>query len=236
MVMKFFLLTLSTLIVFSVFGQNGSKNFIDQHYIEITGDAELEIAPNQFFIKIILKEKDFESKEKFDELEDAMLKKLGLIGIDISKDIGIKDHLSNFKSYWQDSDPSKSAIEYELVVDDASKAMRVITNLESIGVSDVSIDGVANTELASYQSQVKVKAIQNAREKASSIARAINQNVGKAIYIKEVEGQLFSSRKSSVNSIVIIKGLDSPNPALNPNFELKTIRISYSVIARFELN
>ncbi len=233
--MKLFLLTLSTIIALSVCAQDGSKNFIDHPYIEVTGDAEIEIAPNQFFMKIILKEKDFDSKEKFDEVEDAMLKKLSLIGIDISKDIGIKDHLSNFKTYWQSDNPSNSSIEYELVVDDATKAMRVITNLESIGISDVSIDGVANTELANYQSQVKVKAIQNAREKAGSIARAINQSIGKALYIKEVEGQLFSSRKSSVNSIVIIKGLDSPNPGINPDFELKTIRISYSVLARFEL-
>ena len=53
------LLLLTTILFSSIaFAQNGEKNFIDQNYIEVTGKAELEIAPDRIYIQIRLNEKD----------------------------------------------------------------------------------------------------------------------------------------------------------------------------------
>ena len=38
--------------------QTGEKNFIDQNYIEVTGTAEMEIVPDEIYLKIVLSEKD----------------------------------------------------------------------------------------------------------------------------------------------------------------------------------
>ena len=37
--------------------QTGEKNFIDQNYIEVTGTAEMEIVPDEIYLKIVLSEK-----------------------------------------------------------------------------------------------------------------------------------------------------------------------------------
>jgi len=94
---KLFLITLTFLTINS-FAQ--TKNFIDQNYIEVTGKAELEIVPNEIYLKIILNEKDFKGKESLDQMEKAMVDKLQQIGIDISANLAIKDMISNFSDYW----------------------------------------------------------------------------------------------------------------------------------------
>lgn len=37
--------------------QTGEKNFIDQNYIEVTGTAEMEIVPDEIYLKIVLSER-----------------------------------------------------------------------------------------------------------------------------------------------------------------------------------
>ena len=49
--MKRILITLFfTLLVFSGFSQGTTKNFIDQNYIEVVGDAEKKVTPNQIYL------------------------------------------------------------------------------------------------------------------------------------------------------------------------------------------
>lgn len=38
--------------------QTGEKNFIDQNYVEVTGTAELEIVPDEIYLRIVISEKD----------------------------------------------------------------------------------------------------------------------------------------------------------------------------------
>ena len=49
-------LTLLFTLIFSsiLFAQNGQKNFIDQPYIEVTGQAEIEIIPTKFMLVLFL--------------------------------------------------------------------------------------------------------------------------------------------------------------------------------------
>ena len=56
-IMKSFL-TLVFALTFSsiLFSQNSQKNFIDQPYIEVIGQAETEIIPNEIYVRIILSE------------------------------------------------------------------------------------------------------------------------------------------------------------------------------------
>ncbi len=61
-----FLITCSALIA-----QTGGKNFIDQNYIEVTGKAEMEILPDEVYLRILLNEKDFKGKD-FAEIEKSM--------------------------------------------------------------------------------------------------------------------------------------------------------------------
>ena len=52
------LLLMLLIIPFVTNGQTGDKNFIDQNYIEVTGNSEMEISPDLIYIKILINEKD----------------------------------------------------------------------------------------------------------------------------------------------------------------------------------
>ncbi len=82
-------ITLIVLTVLSINCFSQTKNFIDQNYIEVTGKAEMELIPNEIYLKIILNEKDFKGRENPDGVEKAMIEKLQEIGIDVSKDLAV---------------------------------------------------------------------------------------------------------------------------------------------------
>ena len=57
--MKIVCIVLSLLLgSFVAMAQSGEKNFIDQNYIEVSGTAEMEIVPDQIYLKIVISEKD----------------------------------------------------------------------------------------------------------------------------------------------------------------------------------
>jgi len=227
-----FLITSSALIA-----QTGGKNFIDQNYIEVTGKAEMEILPDEIYLRILLNEKDFKGKN-FAEIEKSMFEKLNEIGIDISKDLAINDLLSNFQHYWFIKADILLSKEYQLIVHDARTVGKVFLELQNIGISNVSINKIENSKITDYRRQVKVEAIKAAQEKAKDLALAINQEIGRAIYVQEVESN-YRPKAGSTGSAsnIVIRGTSTVSGAnaSEPDIEFEKIHLEYSIIARFEL-
>ena len=128
-----------------------------------------------------------------------MLSKLKEIGIDINKDLLIKDISSNFKYYWLTKNEILLAKEYQLLVKDGKTASKVFIELENIGISNVSIDKLDNSNIQKYRKEVKIEAIKAAKEKAESLANAIGQNIGRAIFIQELDGSCSDCFKPNTN-------------------------------------
>ncbi|HQO49666.1 MAG TPA: SIMPL domain-containing protein [Bacteroidales bacterium] len=186
-IMKNTLIILATLFSLTLFAQNGEKNFIDLNYIEVTGKAELEVVPDQIFLKIILNEKEFKSKQSIKEMEQLMTDKLSEIGIDAGKDLVVKDFVSNFQFYRLSKTDINVSKEYQLLVHDASTAGKVFVELEKAGISNITVEKLDHTKMQEYRKAVKVDAIKAAKEKASDLAAAIGQGIGRAVYINEVD-------------------------------------------------
>ena len=232
-------LILITLTVFSINCFSQTKNFIDQNFIEVTGKAEMEIIPNEIYLKIILNEKDFKGKEHLDEKEKSMINKLVEIGIDISKDLAVKDIASNLKNYWIKASEINSVKIFQLKVPDAKTAGSVFKELELIDISNITVERVDHSEIQNYRQQVKVEAIKAAKSKAESLTNAINQSCGKAILIQELNNHVFKAmtgHAAGVNSNIVIRGVSNLSKDKAPDIEFETIKLEYSILARFELN
>ena len=219
------------------YAQRGEKNFIDHNYIEVTGKSEMEITPDQIYIKVIINEKDTKNKVSITDLESNMIQKLQDIGIDIKKDLLIKDISSNFKYYLLAKNKILLSKEYQILVKDGKTASQVFIELENIGISNVSIDRIDNSNIEQYRKEAKVNAIIAAKDKAKSLANAINQDIGKAIYIQE---KVFRSRGTpGAANTIMIRGTSSTygsNTSVLPEIEFEKIVIEYSILCRFELN
>jgi uncharacterized protein YggE len=228
-----FILLIST----AIFAQTGDKNFIDQNYIEVIGKSEMEITPDLIYLKVLLNEKDTKNKISIPELESKMIEKLKEIGIDIAKNLLVKDISSNFKYYLLTKNEILLSKEYQILVNSGKTASQVFLELEKIGISNVSIDRLENSNIVQFRKDVKVNAIKSAKEKAESLTSALNQSVGRAIFIQEIENNFNNSRAS--NSIMIrgvssnIYGAKASSSALD--FDFEKIMIEYSILCRFEL-
>jgi len=213
------------------FAQN-TKNFIDQNYIEVTGKAELDIVPDEIYIQIFISESDYKGKESLEMLEKNMLQKLQEIGIDLKKDFAVKDMSSNFKNYWLKKTDIFTSKEYQLIVHSAPIAGRVFRELEALGISNISIAKVDHSEMEKYKKEVKVNAIKIGKENAVSLAEAIGQTVGKALYIRENE-PFYPIMANTM--MVRAKGVAMDESYTEPDLEFEKIKLEYSVQVFFEL-
>lgn len=168
--MKIVCIVLSLLLgSFVTMAQSGEKNFIDQNYIEVSGTAEMEIVPDQIYLKIVISEKD-KGKKTVEQQEKAMIAILQKLGIDVRKDLLMKDMSSNFKSYFLKKTVVQTEKEYQLCLHGADKIGPLLSALEAADISNISIDRVDHSQMDKFRQEVKIEAVKVAKTKAEAFA------------------------------------------------------------------
>ncbi len=236
--MKCLFAFLFCLLINASFAQ-GQKNFIDVNYIEVTGKAEIEIVPNEIYLKVILNEKDSKGKESMEDLERALLDRLKALGVDLEKQVAVLDMASNFKDYWIGKSDILKTKTYQIKVGTANEAGAIFKELEATGISNATIDRLEHSEIESYRSKVKVEAIKAAKVKAELLASSVDQEIGKALYIQELgEPNLLSGMMPGITSNIRIRGASSIYGSRAPEqlIEFGKLNLSYSILVRFQLN
>lgn len=233
--MKKFILFIALFLSFRTFAQTTEKNFIDQNYIEVTGIAEMEIVPDQIYMKIILNEKDLKPKS-LHEVELTMIAKLRDLGIDISRDLVINNFTSIYRNEWILKTDIQLSKAYQLLLHDGETTAKVFAELKKMGIANVFIEGTDHSKILEYKNEVKKNAIVAARDKAKDLTSAIGQEIGKAIYIQElnVNNNYFSKRRSGFVSETSNSLTEAENEA-GSDLEFQKIRLVYSILVRFEL-
>lgn len=231
--MKAFGIILASLMLITVIGSaQGPKNFIDQNYIEVTGKAEMEITPDEIYLNITIKEVDNKGKQSVELLENKMFEVLKKLKV--ADNLTMKDLASNFESYWLKKDDIFTSKQYELLVHDAQTAGATIRELEKIGISNIGIDRVDHSKIEDFRRQVKVNAVKAGKEKASDLAAAAGQSIGRALYIRENESFYGPVRNS--NMMMMAKRSDALSEVVEvPDIQFEAIRLSYNVQLYFEL-
>ena len=218
-----------------VFAQ-GEKNFIDQNYIEVIGKAELEVTPDLIYIQIRISEKDPKSKITVEQTEKLMFEKLQGLGIDLSKDLVVKNLASNFKDLFLSKAEIILSRDYQLVVHDGKTAGKVFVELEKAGISNTNIERVDHSRIQEFRRDVKVNAVKAAHDKSEALAKAVNQNIGRAIFIQEMEGHVFDRMVSNSISIRGTGAVHRGSPEEpEPDINFEKIKLESSILVRFEL-
>ncbi len=207
------------------------KNFIDQPYIEVTGKAEMEITPDEIYIEITLKESDTKGKESVEKLERKLVNTLSSMGIDTEKNLKVKDYSSSFRFYKLKKDDIFKSKEYELTLHNPKKIGPLFYRLEQQGISNMDILKIGHSKMEEFRLEVKTLAAKAAQLKAKHLAASVNQEIGKAIHIQEVDYPSFG------NSNMMIRGIASEkfDEAPTTNLEFESIKLSAKVRAKFEL-
>lgn len=233
----FFLFFTMSVIVYS---QSSEKNFIDQNYIEVVGNAQMDVTPDLIYLKIVLSDKDNKNKQSLEDLDRLMKAKLNEIGVDLTKDLYVKDFVSSFKSYFLAKTEVVLTKEYQLIIHDAKTLQKVFVDFQKLDISNVSIQKIDNSKMDQYLNEVKANAIKAAKSKAESLSSTINQSIGRALFIQE-----WNVANSSIDDVLQgrVSGLDikrrqnynSSSESPDTGIEFEKINISSSILVRFEL-
>jgi uncharacterized protein YggE len=210
------------------------KNFIDKPYIEVEGKSDTLVTPNRIYIDVLITEKDTKGKKSVEDLEKEMFTKLQVIGVDVKKDVFMKDMLSTFKKYFLKSTDIQKSKSYSILVFDATQTTKVFIGLEEIGISNVNVEKTEHSESQKIQLKINSKAIENAKAIAESYLNPLNQKVGKAIFI----GHINTTNKLQGNvSGVLIRGnrslYEQESKGYISPIEFEKIKISSEVGVRF---
>ena len=235
-----YLLLFSTLITSISFSQIGEKNFIDQPYIEVTGTMETEIIPNEIYLNIVLNENDNKEKLSVEAQENQMISALKALGIDLEKSLSILDFNGYYKrKFFADNTVTKIKT-YELVVHSGEMVGNVYQAMDAINISNISITKVSHSEIEKIRRETKLKAIKAAKEKANDYAQAINQTLGKALFIQESQNSLntnlYGNSLGMLNEVVVVGYGSRSKQEKIQDLNFKTITVSATVLAKFVLN
>jgi uncharacterized protein YggE len=110
-------------------------------------------------------------------------------------------------------------------------AGKVFIEMEKLGISNLSIERLDNSKIEKYKNEVKVDAIKAAKTKAELLAVAINQTIGRAIYIQEQ--QMYEPMMMS--NTMMIRGESSMKEDAELAIDFEKIKLEYFILCRFEL-
>lgn len=234
--MKKLLFTLFLLTTLSCLSQE--KNQIDKPYIEVIGQADTLVTPNKIWINILLTEKDSKGKKSVEDLEKEMIKKLQEIGIDTENDLNMTDMTSNFKNYLLKPTDIFKTKSYVVIVTDAKSVVKIFLELENIGISNVRIEKIENSNAKKIQLLINGKAIENAKQIAESYSKPLHQKIGNALQISNFEN-ISNQLAGRVNGLKI-RGANSvkyysESQESQPNIEFEKIKISSTIQVKFLL-
>jgi len=230
----FFLLLISNIS----FSQSGTKNFIDQPYIEVIGKSEKEIIPNQIFLNIVINENDKKGRISIEKQENKMISVLKSLGINLEKDFSVLDFNGYFKRKFLANDEVSKTKRYQLIVGSGEMLGKVYQALDIIDVSNISIIKVGHTDIEEINQDAKLNALRTAKEKAENYTNVINQSLGKALFIQELNvsnGRNYMS--NSLDEVVITGyGANRTKQEQIQDLNFKPIKLTASVLVRFIIN
>jgi len=230
-------LTFLAYMLFSILLANSqTKNFIDQPYIEVSGNADTLITPNEIYIRILLSEKDTRDRVPIEELEQKMVSTLKSLGLDTKEDLTTSDMTSNFKYYLLKSKDVLKTKLYSLKVTDAVTASQVFLKLEEIAISNTSIERVAHSDLDNIKNKMRTNAIVDAKSRAIALTKPLNQSVGVAVHIVDTDNSISQQLQGRVAGIQIrgYSSFSNSDKELS-KIEFEKIKVTANITAKFVL-
>lgn len=158
--------------------------------ITVTGNAEIEIIPDEIYVQVDLKEYEKKGQGK---INIETIKRNFLNNV---KGIGIADSLISIAAYdgfggnpWLRKKNKKNelyaSISYQIKIKTSKQLDDLVEKLDDEATQNFYIQRTSHSKLAEYRKQLKIQAIKAAKEKAQYLTEAIDEKTGEAVTINE---------------------------------------------------
>lgn len=201
-------------------------------YIQVNGRAEREIAPDEFYLQIVINERDSKGKVSVESQQRDMIAALKRLGVNVEKQLKV----ANLSSEFFKKNTSMATAKYQLQLGSSAEVGKVWQALDGLGISNVSILKVSHSQLERYKSEVRVEAMRNAKQNAATLAEAIGQTIGKCFYVYDSNNDVMPVFYNNMAVMRSAKAFDAAEAAAEEEpLDFKTIKLQYSVQAKFVL-
>ncbi|HSO87805.1 MAG TPA: SIMPL domain-containing protein [Draconibacterium sp.] len=208
----------------------------EKPYIEVVGNSEMEIVPNEIYISFTLKERmDGKKKITIEDQEKELKKQLQKAGFDLAN-LSLSDASAGFVPVKRKKQEVLTAKNYIIKVATTTEVASVFDVLDSVEALNADISRVAHSEIEKYRKEVKIMAVKAAKEKAGYLLEAIGESVGKPLMIQERESydDVMPVANYRMKAMEVMAESDMAPEEL-PELSFQKIKLKYSVFARFEI-
>jgi len=206
--------------------------------VEVSGSAEAEVTPDIIYVGISLKEyfRDNSNKKKVDineiekQLQNAVLK------AGIPPENFTINNISSYNYQWEKKkNPDFLARkQYRIKVTDLNKFNQILSAVDPKAIEYTNIESYDYSKIESLKKELKIKALQAAKDKANYLAEAVNDKVGDALEIQEINNESYPQPIYRANVMYKTEAM-AMDGAANPEIEFKKIKLNYQMRAIFEL-
>lgn len=204
-------------------------NVMDQPYIEVSGQAEVEVVPDKIYVQITI-DGDSKGQETVLQQEKEMVQRFDALGIDVEKKLVVQEL---FNSALKSNKVTTSKI-YRLEVNSATQLAYVFQALQAIGIAQAEIESVDISNKEELIQQIRAEAAKNARKNALVLANALGQELGKALYVQDYSTSPYEYMNMSTRDYAMAEVQEVVSEAA-PVLEFQKVTLNSSVRVRFLL-
>lgn len=171
---------------------------VRQPYIDVTGTATKEIAPDEIYVLISLIEKTNEKGSSIQSQEERIRAILNGLKLDISN-IKLSDTRSEMMMVDNKEAGIKTTKDYVLKLSTANEVSEVFGRLSNANIKVFKILRITHSKIDEYRKEVKIAALKAAKEKAEFLLNAVGEKPGRALEINEVSDYNYPWIRNSSN-------------------------------------
>ncbi len=187
--LSYFIILLATILPFSTLAQTDQPM---TKKIEVYGQAEEEITPDEIYFSITLKEYQDSGKEKvkIDQLERTLYKTVKELGIE-EDDFRVENVYGYNYDWYRKKKPQREEFlaskKYAIKLGDLNQVNELLASLDAKGIQSTNVDRYSHSRIEQYRKELKIKALQNAKEKANYLLEGLDEQLGGVLEVQEVD-------------------------------------------------
>lgn len=229
---------LSLILISTISLSSFSQSVDTRRKIDVTGSAEAEVTPDIIYIGISLKEyfKDNSNKKKI-QIEDLERQlQTAVLNAGIPKENFTINNIASYNAWWEKKKNAEflARKQYRIKVTDLTKVNAIMSAVDPKGIENSNIESYDYSKIDILKKELKIKALQAAKTKATYMVEAIGEKLGGALQIDEINNENYPQPMYRANTLMKAEGTVSDDQQL-PDIDFKKIKLNYQVHAVFEI-
>jgi len=208
-----------------------------QRTISVSGSSETEVAPDEIYVQIDLREYNKKNGDKIDinTIKNNFLAACKSIGL-TDKDVTVQSYQGYDQNYWitkrnkKQNPDMKASISYWVKVNSVSKLDDLVDKMDDEATQNFFIAKAAYSKMDELKKDMKIAAVKAAKDKAIYLSEAVGEHIGQAISINDPVEIDNTPRPYYANTIMKLAEDNAAAPALDVDFKKIKVRFEVSIV------